>query len=632
MTAAGGRISGWRALPESERTAPIEPRADPATASRLPVSAVAVSAATGVVVVAAADTAGRLGHAGAPWADWLYWLGQALILAPAWARMISRRPLCAAGAVTIVGLLTVAEYLVKVCYSPAAFVSPDELTHWRSTVDILRTGKLFTVSYLLPIGPRYPGLEEITAALASVTGLAAVTAGLIVAGVAHLMFVCALYILYRNVSGSDRIAGLSVLLYASNPLFQSFASMFIYQTAALPFLALTVLAAWQLAAPATASRAGWLTVAVLSVAATAVTHHVTSYLLTVTLAGVALAGLLTGDRRTRNWAALLALLSAVTAAGWLAVAAPQTVGYLQPAAEGTLQGFRGVLASGHSGARPVATGPLGNQALSAAGVLIMSAMLPVGWWQAWRRYRRQAWVVAMAIGSASWYVIVAVRLAVADGSELAGRAGTFVYVPAAFIAALGLAHFTGVFGGPAAVRRRRRPIAAAAVLAGGLVLLFNGLANGWPPYWERLPGPHQVAGTERSVGPEEIAAATWALAALGPGNRFAADSGSYPVIGSYGDQEPVRDIGYLYTSPVFTASDARRAQLQALRYVLVDRRLASALPASGEYFPVDRNAGRYSHPLPAADLTKFDHVPGVARVYDSGDIVIYDLTRAGYAG
>jgi len=33
-------------------------------------------------------------------------------------------------------------------------------------------------------------------------------------------------------------------------------------------------------------------------------------------------------------------------------------------------------------------------------------------------------------------------------------------------------------------------------------------------------------------------------------------------------------------------------------------------------------------PLPRAGLTKFDGVPGVSRVYDSGDIEIYDMRGA----
>ena len=370
MTIAG-RMTGRRLA------APARHRGDAADAtatwSRLPVSLVALSAATGVLVVAIAYTAGRLGHASSAWADRLYWLGQSLILVPAAARLLSRRLLTAAGTSTLVVVLTVAEYLVKVCYSPAAFTYADELMHWRSTVNVLLTGRLFTANYLLPISPRYPGLEEVTSALVSVTGLPVFVSGLIIAGAAHLMFVCVLYVLFRQVTGSHRIAGVTVLLYASNSLFQSFDSMFLYQTAALPFFALTLLATWRLAARhEPGGRAGWLTVAAASVMATVVTHHVTSYMLVATLVIVTLAGLLAGDRVAAAWAAGLALLSAVAVVGWLIAAAPQTLGYLEPAVGGVLKGFRAVLTGGHSSAPPASVVPPGNRVLGVAAAATRS--------------------------------------------------------------------------------------------------------------------------------------------------------------------------------------------------------------------------------------------------------------------
>jgi hypothetical protein len=235
----------------------------------------------------------------------------------------------------------------------------------------------------------------------------------------------------------------------------------------------------------------------------------------------------------------------------------------------------------------------------------------------------------------SWYVIVAVRLFVANGSELAGRASTFVFLPAGFIAALAVIRLTDNSLRWPVIRanvRRRAPVVVAVTVVAALVLVLNGLVNGWPPYWERLPGPYQVAGAERSVGPEQVASADWALTVLGPGNRFATDEGDLPVLGSYGDQDTVGDDGYLYTSPAFTQAAAQQVQAQSIGYVLVDRRLSQMLPVSGQYFPVDPNVGKYTRPLPLAGLTKFNHVPGVARVYDSGNIVIYDLKGSAYYG
>ena len=226
--------------------------------SRLPVSLVALSAAAGVLVAAAAYTAGRLGYSGSPWADRAYWLGQALILVPSAVRLLSRRAVTAAETATVIVVMTVAEYLVKVCYSPAAFAFPDELEHWRGTTNILQTGALFTPNNLLPVSSLYPGLEELTSALSAITGLPVFISGLIVAGAAHLLFVCLIYLLFRHISGSARLAGIAVLLYVGNSHFQYFDSMFAYQTLAVAFLGLTLLAAWRLtASPPSRERAGW---------------------------------------------------------------------------------------------------------------------------------------------------------------------------------------------------------------------------------------------------------------------------------------------------------------------------------------------------------------------------------------
>jgi hypothetical protein len=570
--------------------------------------------------VSAAYGVGRVGYASSPWADRAYWVGQALIVVPATAWMLTRRVLTAGLTMGLVTVFTVSEYLVTICYSPAAFTYADELSHWRTTVNILHTGRLFTTNYVLPISPHYPGLEVLTSALVSVTGLSVFVCGLIIAGVAHLLLVYLLYVLYLRIGGSFRVAGIAVLCYAANSHFYSFDSMFIYQTLALPFFALTLLAAWQLGSRrAGEQRTGWVAVAVLAIAATVVTHHVTSYVLVLALILVSLAALGTANFWTAAWTGGLALLAAGAAIAWLMLVAPSTLSYLQPFIEGTLQSFRSLLGGGHGSAPPTSAGPLSNRALAAAAVLGISALLPFGWWRVWRRHRHRSWPMALAIMSLSWYLVVIVRFTVADGSELSGRAATFIFVPVAYVVALAL----GQLGG-AVVRWQARAVAAALLVA-VLILLFNGLVNGWPPYWERLPGPHQVAGFERSVGPEEIATAQWALSALGPGNRFAVDFGNGPVLGSYGDQDPVLGVSFLYDSPLYTQSDAQQARALAIRYILVDHRLSQSLPASGQYFPSDPLAGRYRSPLPAAYLTKYNRVPGVARVYDAGSIVIYGL-------
>jgi hypothetical protein len=604
-----------------------DPQSKQATAPERPylsVGVVALTTALGVLVVSIAYTAGRHGYADSKVADYGYWAGQVLIFIPATIRLLTRRGSTEAGTVAAITILTVAQYLCKLCYSPLSFTYSDELAHALTAENILRTGTLFTPNYGLPISPQYPGLEEATTALMRISGLSLFTAGVIVAGIAHLLFVVTLYLLFRNVGGSQRLAGIAIIFYSTNPGLAYFDSLFAYQTLAIAFMGVALVAAWRLTdAKSSGERTGWTVIAMVAIAATVATHHVTSYILAGTLVLIAVASLLAKDRRSAARSGGLALWAVIVIAGWITFVAPQTVSYLWPPLDSVATGFRSLLTgglAGASGATSAVQNPFSHQVVAAGAVLILSCLLPIGWLQVRRRrIRGKPWILALALGSLTWYAILVIRFAAANGSELSGRAATFVYVPSAFIAAIGFRWFID------RVPRLRANAFIGAGLVGVLLMSVDGVVNSWPPSWERLPGPYQVGGVERSIGPEEIAVGNWLLSALGPGNRIAADFGNDPMAGTYAYQNPVLGDAFLYLSPTYTPSVENEVYQQAIHYVLVDLRLTRQLPASGEYFALDPYSGTYTHPLPLVDLTKFNRVPGVARVFDSGDMVIYDL-------
>jgi hypothetical protein len=60
----------------------------------------------------------------------------------------------------------------------------------------------------------------------------------------------------------------------------------------------------------------------------------------------------------------------------------------------------------------------------------------------------------------------------------------------------------------------------------------------------------------------------------------------------------------------------------------VDLRISRYRPPDGTVF---QEAGACPAPLPRANLAKFDAVPGMTRVYDSGNIIVYRLSEAGNA-
>ena len=169
--------------------------------------------------------------------------------------------------------------------------------------------------------------------------------------------------------------------------------------------------------------------------------------------------------------------------------------------------------------------------------------------------RKRKWKTASGEVRSGWFVDLGIRLGTPDGQELAGRAATFVYIPVSVLAALALTRLANT--SPA---RRWGAALTAVVMAAVVALLVDGLANGWPPFWERLPGPHQVAAFEASVDPEEVDISYQSLTYLGPGNRIASDQGIYPVLIGYGEQNPLQNIANLYeNTPKWTVSVAKDA-------------------------------------------------------------------------
>jgi hypothetical protein len=578
--------------------------------------------ALGVLLIALADNAGRHGSTAGRWIA-AYWLGEAAVFAPAVLRLVTRRVRTDGEAAGLVLGLAAATYVVKYLYSPRAFGFPDELAHWRTATTLLDTHHLFGVNYGLPVSPLYPGLEEATSALVTMTGLPVFVSGLIVAGLAHLLLAAALYLVFRQAGGTPWLAAAAGTAYAMNPHYQVFDAIFGYQTLALAFFGLTLVAVGRLT-----GRAGdvrwWVAIAALPTPPVP-THHVTSYALTGTLLLIAAVAATRWWRRRDRPARTMTiryLVLATTAAGlviaWIAFVAPLTVSYLRPTASDFLGGIRSALVAHTASQSATVAGPLADQVGNYAAAALIMLALPFGWRRVWRTLRHNSWALALAFGSVGYYAIVLLRLTTPDGAELAGRALTFLYVPVGFVLANALMSLLQVVGHRIGVWLAHGVAAVAAA-----VLLFGGLAAGWPPYWERLPGRFVVDGFESGVTPEGIAAADWISGTLGADHRVAADFTNSVLLGGYGGQNVATEIDPLYCGPRWTAADVRLARDQGVRYLMVDLRLSEQRPASGTYF-TDQST-TCPAPVPQGDLLKFDAVPGVSRIYDSGNIIIYDL-------
>lgn len=586
-----------------------------------PVAVAAALAAFGLLLVAIADNAARGSRFEAlP----IWWLGYAvlvlpLVAVPLWSASTRRERLAAT---VLLGLLL---YLVKVLHSPLGFTLPDEFSHLRTAADILASGRLLAENPLLVPSPSYPGLEVVTVAVNGLTGLSVFHSGLLVVGVARILTVVGIFLLIETLSRSSRAAGLGAAIYMANPSFLFFDAAFSYESLAI---GLAVVGLWAAVKAARASevRAVYAVGAVVAIAGTAMTHHLTSLALAAALMLWAVAVLVRGggpDRRRMPLA--LAAVAIAANAAWLGLFASPAVEYLSKIASGGISGILETLA-GQAGARRLFATPsdlaipLPEVVASYAAVGILMVALLIGVVSVLGRRRSDPFALLLLVALVLYPAGLALRF-VGATSEIATRVDEFVFVSIGFVVADSLVR-----------RLASRDWKTRAITLGAAAAVFAGAATLGTAHYVRLPGPYRAATEARSIEPIGEATASWTLEMLGPGNRFLADRTNAKLLAALGRQQPITAFNsgiataYAMFAPAIGPEERAIIRDGNVRFVLADRRLTTAVPAFPYYFEsAEPRGGRHTAPFPAAGLDKFDADPTIDRIFDGGDIVIYDL-------
>jgi hypothetical protein len=604
-----------------EGPSPSQPETD---LWRLSAHAAAIGLA--LVAIAVADT---LARGGSKWAEPLFWAGMALLWVPPIVRIIGREA-SRNERLALLVLLGMALYVVKVVYGPRYFVRYDEFLHWRTAEDISRAGKLFELNPVLPVSPLYPGLEIVTSAIAKLTGLSVFMSGTLVVGAARLTMIVALYLLYERVIESSSLAGVATAVYFTNPQFIFSDASYAYESLALSLGVLVLYAVLRGGEGAERYTPRAALLVILPLAATVVTHHITSFALAISLLVLAAISLGFPSSGSRLWHWGIALIAGGFALIWIALVAGLVLGYLGPQIIGGVSQVIGLIRGeasrqlfqsyvGHST-------PVLDRAASFAFPAIILLALPLGWLQIWRSRRIGAFSVLFVVCSLAYPASGLFRFT-SVGDAISERLSAFTFVAVSYCVAMAMA------GRPQLQSSRAWRTAVTVIAA---VLLYGGIALG-TPNWGRLPGPYLVSDDSRSIEPEGMSAASWAGEFLGSGKRIGADRINRLLMLTYGRERPdgrlADEVDPVFFSRRFTPFERRLVRRGALEYLVVDYRLTRALPWAGSYYDDSEPGGlRHEQPIPAAAFAKFDRVPGVSRVFDSGDIAIFDVRRVSRGG
>lgn len=586
----------------------------------------------------------RQGYSGV--ADILSHVGMAVLFGSAiW--VLTRPELTLLARNTAVACLAVTPTLMWRATDPLQFSGFDEQLHLRTLNDIISSHRLFEANPTLEISPLYPGLEAVTLALHQL-GVPALVAAVIFIPLARLVLVAVLCDAVEQLTGSvpgqrwsaRRAGGLAVAVYAVSPQFVWFNSQYSYQTLALPLaLASVSLIARARAAEKPLPLFGGATVCLLGVA---VTHHLTSFL----TAAFLLVWMAAERGPAKIRVAYGALAAVASTVAWAIVQRSTLESYFGPMiSDLTSELSGGVRREAFEDSAGTSTPPIDQiLLLYYAAALSLTALaltvLTVRWVRR-REHDLSYWnpqLLVLALSVAIPFLLAA--RVVPKGVEIFTRSSSFLFLPMSFVVVnymrrldwWGMAQWVEhPRSAPKQSSLRTAGQVLAIVLAAGVFL--GGYVLGSGPEWARLPGPYKPAADSRSIDAENLAAVKWAGQELPRGSRIAADrvssvllaasAGLWPVYGGLGGIRTPE----LYVAEDWGMSETDKASALKIRYVYVDRRLASELPPFGYYFETGE-VGE-GQQLTDAQLTKFDRVPAIKEIYRHGPVSIYDLKGLG---
>jgi hypothetical protein len=540
--------------------------------------------------------------------------------------------------------------------SPLIFDNFDELAHSATLTRLLDSRALFQDNPILPVSPYYPGIELVTIATRWLTGLPLLLDQMVVLVLARIVTVLCVFLVVERACHSSRAGGVGVLVYAANPEFYSLGAQYGYQTLALAFAVAVVYLLFVSIDAAQPKRGRLFALALISIAGMVVSHHVTAWLtvgfLVVWAAGLRFvdlpgrpttsgpedlarshAGVASGDeqfarrREQSRIVGLAALAGVVLAVAWTSFLGHILTGYIDPIVQAgarsatemvrQLHGNRELFQNSAGGGTPS-----WEEALIVASVLFFCVIILISLYAViWKKSVRGGTLRYLPAAVAAAYPFAMLSNISSDAKEIGPRATTFIF--------FGVAIVVGGWLGKR-LSTQRRIIERMATIGVAIICFLGSTVYGGGPLVLLVNGPYIVGAHERSLGSPSLALAEWVSTHLPAGSNVAVDRDNAGLLNDFGQVNPVLPLNgvnspaSLFFDPKLTPSDISLIRKDDIRYIVTDTRLTEGLPLFGAYVA----PGETAQPtrLTAAELEKFNSIPGVYRIYDNGAIQVYDLS------
>jgi hypothetical protein len=362
---------------------------------------------------------------------------------------------------------------------------------------------------------------------------------------------------------------------------------------------------------------------------TIITHHVTSYfLLTYLILRAIVAVIVYKWNDTVSSFTNIALLAIVLILSYMVYIARSTIEYVStPVISAILDLVK--IAIGENEGRALFSGDSGpglagyERVIVYSGALIILFGIAVSALLIWRYHRKQVTYIVLGI-SALLYPVTQVLRFTENGSELGGRIGPFMFVGIAFTITIGV-----LFLYQGMQKHRNRYLILVVLVS----IMFYGNILVSFVRWAILPGDYLAAADARSIDIHSIEASNWLLKTFGPNNLIGSDRINTLIMAGYGRQQAVTasydqvDVPGIFLDPQIDANEYDEICRGQIEFLIVDMRFVDYMPTLGFYYESGEMGalGYHSEPIYKGLFKKFEEISFMNRVYDSGNIVIYQV-------
>jgi hypothetical protein len=498
-------------------------------------------------------------------------------------------------------------YIPHVLSSPNHFHIYDEMNHYQSSSLVYESGNP-NVNSAFALSKYYPTLEILIAFFKNITGDSIFASGLIIVSIIHSLAIIFLYFFLRNIC-SAKIASIGAFVYFFNSGYTYTDTYVSYESIGFPLLVICLFAI----SYNYGNKIRFMFIQYILIFGLVATHHFSSYMLLLFLVIL----LFLKRKEDHDDIYRLTIFTAALIFAWVTYVAPKTLNYYYDILHTSSKGVIGLMLFKERVSEVLSSSFLDvpyyelfiRRYLYVPLILIL---ILIGIYYLKNKKKLDAYALTMIIFSTLFFISL---IGTMTSSFEISRFSTFGFI--------GVSLFIG-----ASINKFNKKIFLrflAIILV--ILLLIGGVSLGTSsPY--RGSYSNNIRVGQSTITADSISSATWSETYAGRYNTFASDQATGAVLEYYGMQRVITNWEIFYP-PTVDKSVLYHLRYNNASYLATDIRITKFISELRYYFNIDElylneSYGR-TKPFPENLIKKFDNNEMFLKIYDNGNINIYNI-------